>query len=237
MQREGIVARLRWDRKFVGPLFSIFLVVAIAVGASLVLSGSELSSALVLREWAARYGIWFIPLFFCAYSLVSAVPIPRTIFTWAASVLFPPPLAIALALAGSAVGAEIAFRSVRTLFPTLREKIAAMPACSSITEHISVRGWPAVLSCRLVPIVPYSVLSYGAALSPIQQRHFSLASAIGSAPGTTSAILLGNSVVTGGSTNTLVFSISFAIVGIIGLIVDALVPVNQSDQLVADEID
>lgn len=180
------------------------------------------------REWAAELGPWFPPAFFTAYTVCIVAPIPRSTFTYSAAVLFTPVPAIVGSLVASGVGAALAFIGVRRLGHRRAAALRAHPRVVAIDRRLGRRGWLSVASLRLVPAVPYSVVNYAAALSSIPFRQFLPATVIGSTPGTVAAILLGNSLTGGGGTAAVWATVAFAAVGIVGMVLDARLPVSRA---------
>lgn len=178
-----------------------------------------------LREWAGALGPWFPLVFFTAYAVLIIFPIPRSTFTYSAAVLFAPPLAITGSLVASGVGAALAFAAVRRLGHHRAAALRADPRIASVDRRLRRRGWLSIASLRMVPAVPYSVVNYAAALSSIPCRQFLPATVLGSTPGTVAAILLGQALTEGGGTAALWATAVFATVGVVGMLLDARLPV------------
>lgn len=202
----------------------VLAVVALVVVATLVPTpGLE-----QMRAWAGQLGPWFAPVFFASYALVTVAPIPRSTFTYSAAVLFPPSVAVPWSLVATGIAAAVAFEGVRRLG---HEKAAALRAdrrVAAVDARLRRRGWLSVGSLRLVPAVPFSVVNYAAGLTSIRRRQFLPATVIGSAPGTVAAILLGNSLTAGDSTAALWATAGFATVGVVGMVLDARMPVRRA---------
>lgn len=179
------------------------------------------------REWAAQVGPWFPAVFFAAYALVTVAPIPRSTFTYTAAVLFTPAVAIPWSLVATGVAATLAFIGVRRLGHDRATALREDPRVASVDARLRRRGWLSVGSLRLVPAVPFSVVNYAAALTSIPYPQFLLATLIGSAPGTVAAILLGHSLTEGDGGAALWATVGFAAVGLVGMVVDASVPVRE----------
>ena len=179
-----------------------------------------------LREWAAHLGPWFPVAFFAAYAVVTVAPIPRSTFTYSAAVLFTPTVAIPWSLVATGVAAALAFGGVRRLGHDRTAALRADPRVAAVDVRLRRRGWLSVGSLRLVPAVPFSVVNYAAALTSIPFGQFLAATVIGSAPGTVAAVLLGHSLTAGNGTAALWATGAFAAVGLVGIIVDARLPVR-----------
>lgn len=181
-----------------------------------------------LRAWADQLGPWFAPAFFLAYALVTVAPVPRSTFTYSAAVLFPPAVAIPWSLVATGIAAALAFEAVRGLGHEKTASLRADRRIAAVDARLRRRGWLSVGSLRLVPAVPFSVVNYAAALTSIRRRQFLPATVIGSAPGTVAAVLLGHSLTEGDSTAALWATAGFAAVGLVGMVVDARMPVRRA---------
>ena len=176
-----------------------------------------LPTAIQLRDWAAAIGPWFPLAFLCAHVVGTVLPFPRTAFTLAAGLLFGPALGVVIAVAASALSAVIALLLVRALGWQL-SNLVSHPRVDSLDARLRERGWPAVLSLRLIPAVPFSVLNYAAGASSIGVLPYFLATLVGLLPGTSAVVILGDAMT--GNVNPLLVLVSVctAAVGIAGLV-------------------
>lgn len=179
-----------------------------------------LPTAVQLRDWATSLGPWFPLAFFCTHVVVTVLPIPRTAFTLAAGLLFGPALGITIAVTASTLSAVIALLLVRALGWQL-SNLVSHPRVDSLNARLSARGWPAVLSLRLIPAVPFSVLNYAAGTSSVGVMPYFLATVAGLLPGTAAVVILGDAMT--GNVNPLLVLVSActAAAGIAGLIYEA----------------
>lgn len=198
----------------------VLAIIALFVAAAL-LPLPELAD---VRRWSVDLGPWFVVAFFVAHAVACIFPIPRSTFTYAASVLFTPLLALALCLLASAISAIAAFYGIRRFGYDIAAPLRRHPRLDGINTHLARRGWAAVLSLRMVPAVPFSVLNYAAALTPMKWRPYLIATVIGSLPGTVAAIVFGNSLTTGASEKALIATVIIALLGLVGLVIDSRVP-------------
>lgn len=179
-----------------------------------------LPNAVQLRDWATSVGPWFPLAFLAAHVVVTVLPFPRTAFTLAAGLLFGPALGIAIAVTASTLSALIALHMVRALgwqFTSL----VSHPRVDALDAQLRSRGWPAVLSLRLIPAVPFSVLNYAAGASSVRVVPYLLATVAGLVPGTAAVVILGDAL-TGHLDPALVLvSAGTAAVGIAGLLYEA----------------
>jgi uncharacterized membrane protein YdjX (TVP38/TMEM64 family) len=197
-------------RRVLSILAAIVILVAIAL---LV----PLPTAVQLRDWATSVGPWFPMAFLGAHIVMTVFPFPRTAFTLAAGLLFGPVLGIPLAVAAATVSAVIALLLVRAAGWQLI-KLVPHPRVESLDARLRERGWPAVVSMRLIPAVPFSVLNYAVGASAVRVLPYTLATLVGLVPGTSAVVILGDALT--GSVSPLLVLISFctACLGVAGLV-------------------
>ena len=63
-------------------------VVVAVVGSMVLATLVDVPSIGVLRSWSENLGVWFIAAFIAAYVFFTQFPIPRTVWTLAAGLLF-----------------------------------------------------------------------------------------------------------------------------------------------------
>ena len=193
-------------------LFTAIAVAAVVAVALLV----PLPTALQLRDWAASAGPWFPLAFLAAHVVVTVLPFPRTAFTLAAGLLFGPALGVAIAVTASTVSALLALLMVRGLGWQL-SKLVSHPAVEAVDARLRARGWAAVLSLRLIPVVPFSVLNYAAGASSVRVLPYLLATVAGLLPGTAAVVILGDALTGTVSPLLAVVSLCTAALGMSGL--------------------
>lgn len=177
-----------------------------------------------VREASDSLGTWFPIVFFSVYVFLTLFPIPRTIFTLSSGILFPTPIAIVVCLSATTLSGIIAFLVARHLGREWVHKHMQHPLWDSINERLERRGWLAVGSLRLIPIVPFSVLNYAAALTEVRLVPYACATVVGMIPGTVAVTLLGEAAVTNPSPTMLLVMVGCFTVGFIGLVIDAKLP-------------
>lgn len=199
------------------------VVIALLAGAYFV----PLPSIAQAREWSDSLGAWFPWLFFGVYAVATTAPIPRTPFTVTAGVLFGPALGFGGSLAAATVAAAAAFLLARRLGRARVAPLLSKPVVASVEHRLARRGWLAVGSLRLIPVCPFSLVNYLSGLSAVRPAPYLLASVAGSAPGTAAVVFLADALT--GETHPAMVFVSGALfaVGLIGLVVDARLPVND----------
>ncbi|MFN2478651.1 MAG: TVP38/TMEM64 family protein [Pseudonocardiaceae bacterium] len=203
-------------------LLVTLLVLGVVCVAAVVL---PVPSPLQVRDWSQSVGIAAPLLFVLGHALATVAPVPRTVFTLAAGLLFGPVLGVGLSLVATVLSAVLAFGLVRRLarglvLPHLDHKMLR-----AVDARLRRRGWLAVASLRLIPAVPFSVLNYCSALSSIRFRHY-LAGTVGVLPGTVAVVVLGDALTGTTSPALLAVSLAGAGIGVIGLVVEARSPAS-----------
>lgn len=164
-----------------------------------------LPTAVQLRDWATSVGPWFPLAFLGAHILVTVLPFPRTAFTLAAGLLFGPVQGVALAVVASTASAVIALLVVRLAGWQL-SRLVRHRAVGVLDAQLRARGWPAIMSLRLIPAVPFSVLNFAAGASAVRLLPYTLATLIGVLPGTAAVVILGDALT--GHVSPLLFLVS-----------------------------
>jgi uncharacterized membrane protein YdjX (TVP38/TMEM64 family) len=191
--------------------FTAAIVILVAIGIWV-----PLPSAVVMRDWATSVGPWFPLAFLAAHTLITVLPFPRTAFTLAAGLLFGPLLGVALAVVASTASALIALWLVRVLGWQLSK--LSHKNIGALDARLRERGWASILSMRLIPAVPFSVLNYAAGASSVRVLPYAIATFIGLLPGTAAVVILGDALTGRLSPSLLLVSLSTASIGIAGLI-------------------
>ncbi|ORU99933.1 TVP38/TMEM64 family protein [Mycolicibacterium canariasense] len=170
-----------------------------------------LPSAVQLRDWATSVGPWFPLAFFAAHVVVTVFPFPRTAFTLAAGLLFGPWLGVSIAVVASTLSAVLALVLVRAAGWQL-SKLVRHPRVDSLDARLRERGWVSVLSMRMIPAVPFSVLNYAAGASAVRVLPYTVATVVGLAPGTAAIVILGDALT--GNISPLLFLVSLCTAGL-----------------------
>ena len=174
-------------------------------------------TAVDVRDWARSAGVWFPLVFLVAHVLVTVFPFPRTAFTLAAGLLFGTALGVTLAVLASTLSAVIAVALVRAIGWQL-SGLVSHPAVDAVDARLRQRGWPVVISLRLIPAVPFSVINYAAGASAVRVLPYTLATLAGLIPGTLAVVVLGDAVTGHVSPLLFVVSVATATLGLAGLV-------------------
>ena len=90
-------------------------------------------------------------------------------------------------------------------------------AVDKVDERLRDRGWRAVLSLRLIPVVPFSALNYAAGASAVRLMPYTLATLAGLLPGTAAVVILGDALAGHVSPMLYLVSVCTGALGLAGL--------------------
>lgn len=131
-------------------------------------------------------------LFVCIETLVVVLLFPGLIFTLLAGYLFGPVLGTVAVLAGTVIGASIAFTLARTFFSEyFRKVLRNNPTFSVIAESIAHDGWKTVMLTRTIPLFPFKLSNYCFGVIPVSLLHFAAGTLLGIVPLTLANVSIG----------------------------------------------
>ena len=170
-----------------------------AAGLLLLLAGAtvlaltvDLPPVGVVRSWVDGAGPLAWAGMVLGLAVVLLAPVPRSavsVFVGVVAGFWP---GLALALAGAFLSGLAAFGLSRALGRTAVTRLAG-PRLARVDRLLLDRGFVAVLAGRLLPVMPFVVLSYGAGLTATRLAPYALATAIGLVPSTIVQVAIGAS--------------------------------------------
>jgi uncharacterized membrane protein YdjX (TVP38/TMEM64 family) len=146
-----------------------------------------------LAAWAESAGPVAPVLFVLIAAASTCVMFPGQVTATAAGVLFGVAAGVALTLAAATLGAVLAFLLARGVGAAPIEKLLG-PRAAHWRTWIAQRGFSAVLTARLLPGTPASILNYAAGLTAMPLRAFAAAVALGALPKTVAYVALGGAL-------------------------------------------
>jgi uncharacterized membrane protein YdjX (TVP38/TMEM64 family) len=213
-------------RRYAAILAAIVILVAVAW---LV----PLPTAVQLRDWVASAGHWFPLAFLAAHIVVTVFPFPRTVFTLAAGLLFGPYLGVPIAVGASTVSAVIALLLVRAAGWQL-SRLVRHSRVDTVDARLRERGWPTVISMRMIPAMPFSVVNYACGASAVRVLPYTLATLVGLLPGTAAVVILGDALTGHVSPLLFVVSLCTASLGVAGLVYEVRAHRRHHRERIAD---
>lgn len=170
-----------------------------------------------LRTELGKLGAWAWAAFIVLYAVVVATPIPVTIMSTAAGVLFGVAEGSLLALVGAFFGSWMAYWLARLLGKQTVTKLLGHHA-DTVEEHLENAGSQAVYLLRLMPGLPYWPVNYGAGAFGISQRDFLVGSTLGGIPGQISLVALGAFIAQPNAVTGAIVATGWATAGILALL-------------------
>lgn len=154
---------------------------------------------------------------FCGYALLTALPIPRTVFSLASGLLLGNALGVVVAMAATMASAALGYHLARFVGKGLLRRHLHRESVRTADARLADGGAIAVASLRLIPIVPFAPLSYCCGLSSIRLRPYLLGTALGSLPGTVAVVILGDAFTGATPPSLIACYAAFALVGALGV--------------------
>ncbi|ANY07919.1 TVP38/TMEM64 family protein [Pseudonocardia sp. HH130630-07] len=211
---------MRWWRPVVAGL-GLVLVAVVVVLVARAYGVSALPQLGEVRRVVEGAGPWGPVAFVVLQVLLNVPPIPRTVFTVSAGVLFGPVSGTALTLLATALAAAVAFGLVRATGGRMVARYVEHPRAEWMRRRLDQHGTLAVVSLRLIPMVPFAAMNYVSGLSTVRFRSYLVGTVIGSTPSTVAIVTLGDAAT--GSVPPALFVVSglCAVVGIAGVVLAA----------------
>lgn len=165
--------------------FVVFVALAVTVG--LVVGVPSLEQ---VRQGVEAWGWGGGAVFVALYAAVTLTPAPKNVLSVAAGLIFGFGIALALVYLGALLGAAAAFALGRWLGRDAVERYTGTRV-ARLDELVRRRGLAAVIGVRLIPIIPFTAINYGAGLTAVRLRDYAIGTAIGVVPGTVAYVALG----------------------------------------------
>jgi uncharacterized membrane protein YdjX (TVP38/TMEM64 family) len=163
----------------------------LAVGGVLALT-VDLPTVDVVRTWVDGAGgvAWAVLVLGLACLLLA--PVPRSALSVLLGVVAGFGTGLAVALAGGLLGGLAAFGLARALGRPAVTRLAG-PRLGRVDRLMVDRGFWPLLVGRLLPVVPFVVLSYAAGLTAVRVTPYALSTALGLVPSTVVQVGIGAS--------------------------------------------
>jgi len=133
--------------------------------------------------------LWVLGLYVGA----SCLAVPITLLIVSTAMVFGPVHALFYALTGSLLAAGVTFWIGQALGRDVVRRIAG-PRLTRLNHRLERRGLLTIVTVRLLPIAPFTVINLAAGASRIRMRHFMLGTLIGMLPGIVAITLFSDRV-------------------------------------------
>ncbi|MFJ4328915.1 TVP38/TMEM64 family protein [Streptomyces tricolor] len=185
----GLAARC--TRLLLSPYARLSLLVALLVAGAVGVLLFE-PQRLLTHGWPPQLGGFAAAVVFgAAYGLCTVAFVPRPLLNLAAGALFGSQLGLATALAGTVLGAGLAFGLGRLLGQDALRPLLRGRWLKAADGQLSRHGFRSMLAVRLFPGVPFWAANYCASVSRMGWLPFLLATALGSIPNTAAYAVAG----------------------------------------------
>ncbi len=173
--------------------------IVVILGPTEIITAYEHVSPQGIRDLVGSFGALTVLAFLAVSVLRPFFFLPATPFTLASGFLFGFWQGILWSVAGTTLSAILAFFMSRYL---LRDYVARRFSgrIRGIDKAIESRGWRSILFMRLIPMVPFDVVSYIAGISSIRFRDYMIGTVLGELPAAIVLVMLGSSLGRIGST-------------------------------------
>ncbi len=145
----------------------------------------------VLQRWLTSVGIWAPLIYILVYTIGTLLMLPSTPLNLSGGAVFGVVWGTVWTTVGAIVAAVISFWFSRTIGRNyVHRKFAQRWA--RIDREISVGGIYYVIAVRLLPLLPYGLVNFGAGLTSIRFRDYLWGTIIGTAPGLVPFVMMGS---------------------------------------------
>jgi uncharacterized membrane protein YdjX (TVP38/TMEM64 family) len=159
----------------------LLLALTLAAGVMLLLSHREHLDAAMLTAWVDAAGPAGPLLFILVYALTTVFLLPGSILTLLGGALFGPLWGTLYNLAGSTLGAGLAFLVARYLAADWVQA-RNRGLLDRLVRGVDAEGWRFVAFVRLVPLFPFFLMNYALGVTRIRFLAYLLTTAICMAP-------------------------------------------------------
>lgn len=147
-----------------------------------------------IRAFTGRW--WVGPAFALAYAGLVLFAVPASALTIIGGAAFGLVHGVAWVTVGANLGANLAFWAARRLGRVALEGLFG-PRLGALDRVSGAAGFHGLLTLRLIPIVPFNLLNFAAALTTVPARDYALATLIGILPGTVVYVFFADALLAG----------------------------------------
>lgn len=162
----------------------VLLVIAISLGVYLCRSLGMMENCTPhsIKNYISSFGRLAPIIYIIMFSIIPLTLFPDAVLAIAGGMVFGLYLGTFYTIIGAVCGGTLSFFISRAFGRGLVEKLIKGKA-EWFEDGIEKRGFLFIFILRLIPLVPFDVISYGAGLSKIKYKDFALATSIGIIPG------------------------------------------------------
>lgn len=192
---------------------SVFIILACILGLFYYFDIFSFTNPDEIKEFVLSYGIYSPIIFIILFTFVPLTLFPDAILAIAGGLIFGLVEGSIYIIIGAFFGSTLSFYLARYYGEFLRKKLKSEKFLN-INEQVEKNGFLIIFLLRLIPLVPFDIISYSAGFSSIKYKDFIFATAIGIVPGVLVYANIGAESLNIGSNN-----FYFSIAMLLGLIV------------------
>ena len=152
----------------------------------------DMESARAVGEWIRHQPLTPL-LVVSAYILGGTIAFPVTLMIMATVLVFGPWLGLFYALAGSEISALVVFGAGRFLGRDTVRRFAGS-LLNRLSQKLSDSGLAAIITLRIVPVAPFSVINLIAGVSEMRLKDFAIGTLVGILPGVVAIAFLADRI-------------------------------------------
>jgi uncharacterized membrane protein YdjX (TVP38/TMEM64 family) len=160
------------------------------VAAGWLVSAHGVPTAAEVRGLVVGADAWAPALYVLVFAVLTLVAAPRNVLTTVGAALFGMAGGIALSWLAALLGAVAGFAVGRWLGADAVERLTR-GRLDRVSTALRDHGLESVVAARLMPVVPFTAVNYGAGVLGVRLAHFALGTAVGIVPGTIAYAVLG----------------------------------------------
>lgn len=135
-----------------------------------------------IRSFILSFGIWAPVVFIGIYTIRPFFFFPASLLALSSGMLFGPLFGTVYDVFGASIAAYLSFGFARKFGRDIVQDWFGK-RIGKLDDMAEKNGFKTVLFMRMVPLIPFDAISYGAGFSKIRFRHFAPASTLGMLPG------------------------------------------------------
>ena len=136
-----------------------------------------------IEAWLEGLGPLALVLAPVIMAAVSILPIPAEAPAMVNGMLFGPLVGTTLTFIGAMAGAQASFELSRLFGRPLVERFIRPSALKGADRVVSKAGWSGLLIARLIPVIAFTALNWGAGLTSVPRWRFVWTTGLGILPG------------------------------------------------------
>jgi uncharacterized membrane protein YdjX (TVP38/TMEM64 family) len=145
----------------------------------------------VLANWLARQGLWAPLLYVIAYVVATFLLLPSTPLNLSGGAVFGTIWGTCWTTVGAILAAALSFWFSRTVGRSFVQRRFGL-GWQQFDREVAGGGVFYIVAVRLLPLLPYGLVNFGAGLSGVRFRDYLLGTAIGTTPGLLPFVMMGD---------------------------------------------